>query len=110
MARQALTDGTARYFDPKRAERFDEATRWNGNNHISCATGSQWAHEVLYRTTTGIWVLHHWSQWQGSSPSWLEISNAEAARWLVTNGHGRHEACEAEYRALDLDAAPPPAE
>jgi AICAR transformylase/IMP cyclohydrolase PurH len=104
MARQVLTDGTARYFDRKLARKYEEDTRWNGNNHVSVATGDQYAHESLYRTKSGLWVIHHWSQWQGSTESWEQISDAQAAAWLVTNGHESHRACAAEYAALDLDA------
>lgn len=103
MARQVLTDGTARYFNTKLARKYEEDTWWNGNNHISRATSSQWDHEELFRTQSGLWVLHHWSQWQGSTPSWEQISDEEAARWLVQNGHKAHAACAAEYAALDLD-------
>ena len=55
MRRQALTDGTGRWFDLDAAKRFDEATIWDGRNRISLATGSQWDHEALYRT--GQWPL-----------------------------------------------------
>ena len=82
MKRQALDNGS--WFNIKTAEAFGEETRWDGNNYISCATGSQWDHEEIYRTKSGRWVLHHWSQWQGSTLA-TEISNEEAARWLVIN-------------------------
>ena len=102
MKRRVLTDGSGSWFDLDTAEAFDEATRWDGNNHISLVTGSQWDHECLYRTASGRWVLNHWSQWQGSSESWTEVSNSEAATWLVTNGHEPHDACEQEYQALQI--------
>lgn len=47
----------------------DVVCGWNGSNHISQATGSQWEHESLLRTAGGWWVLHRWSQWQGVSPT-----------------------------------------
>lgn len=102
MRRVALTDGSGRWFDLDAAERFDEATIWNGNNHVSCATGSQWDHEVLYRTKGGRWILNWWSQWQGSLPKWTEISNGEAARWLSVNGHDPHPACAQEFDDLRI--------
>jgi hypothetical protein len=34
----------------------------------------------------------------------LEISDTEAAAWLVTNNEDPHPACAEEYKALDLDA------
>ena len=45
MRRQATTDGSGSWFDLDKAESFEEETQWNGNNHISKATGSQWEHE-----------------------------------------------------------------
>jgi hypothetical protein len=105
-SRIVLTDGTGRYFDGAKAQSWDEATRWNGNNHISRATGSQWEHERLYRTPAGIYVLHHWSQWQGSTESYEQISADEAAAWLSRNEHTISDASEAgvadEFRALEI--------
>ena len=36
---------------------WEEGTRWNGNNHISLATGSQWDHQKLYRSRRGRYWL-----------------------------------------------------
>lgn len=66
---------------------WTEATRWDGNNHISVATGSQWEHETLYRSRKGRYWVEHESQWQGSTPHAEWISNHEAVRWLLANGH-----------------------
>ena len=101
MNRIALGDG--RWFDADRAEAYEEDTRWDGHNHVSLATGSQWDHEELYRTRGGRWILHSWSQWQGSGESYCEISDERAARWLVANGHDAHEACATEYAALEIE-------
>ena len=103
MARTPLTDGSGRWFDREAAEAFDEGTRWNGNNHISLATGSQWDHEELYRTAGGKWILRHWSQWQGSGESYEEIGDHEAAKWLAVNEHEPHEACATEFAALEIE-------
>lgn len=100
--RVTLTDGSGRWFALDAAERFDEDVIWDGRNHVSRATGSQWDHEVLYRTAGGRWVLHRWSQWQGTLPSWTEIDNKAAARWLAINGHEPHPACADEYASLQL--------
>lgn len=86
MARINL--GGGRWFNPKASECFAEDTRWNGNNHISVATGSQWDHEELYRTRGGVWILHSWSQWQGSRPSYEVISDERARVWLIDQGAG----------------------
>jgi len=72
----------------KAAQRWEEATDWNGNNYISRATGSQWEHEALYRSAKGRYYVVSWSQWQGSGPGqawWL--SPREAALWLTSNDH-----------------------
>lgn len=102
MKRIALTDDTGRWFNPQTAETFEEATWWNGNNHISHATGSQWEHQRLYRTKGGRWILNTWSQWQGSSEEYLEISDRDAAAWLVKNEHKPHKACAEEIAALEI--------
>jgi hypothetical protein len=84
MAR--ITLGNGKWFNDSTATRYEENTRWNGNNHISCATGSQWDHEALYRTKSGTWVIHSWSQWQGSTPSYEVISDEDAYNWLIAQG------------------------
>ena len=79
-----LLDG---WFSPDSATAFEEATRWDGSNHISIPTGSQWNHELLYRTSGGRWVLHSWSQWQGSQPAYRFIGEDAAREWLLANDH-----------------------
>jgi hypothetical protein len=97
MTRQAIYGGG--WFDIDKARKFDEDTRWNGNNHISKATGSQWNHEALYVTKRGIYILNHWSQWQGSGESWTRIDAADAADWLTANGHEAPDAATASAQA-----------
>lgn len=79
--------GNGRWFCPDTAKLYEERMRWNGSNHISCATGSQWEHEQLYRTVGGTYVLHAWSQWQGSTPSYEIIGAQDAHAWLIAQGH-----------------------
>lgn len=64
---------------------WNEDTRWDGNNHISKATGSQWNHETLYKSRKGRYYVEHTSQWQGSASSAEWISPQEATRWLLQN-------------------------
>lgn len=90
MNRQKIDDGG--WFNLDSAKVWKEDTHWNGNNHISNATGSQWDHEALYKTSKGKFVLNHWSQWQGSKEAWAIISPSEAAEWLVQNGYEPSEA------------------
>ncbi len=84
MKRQSITNGG--WFDIDRATKYTEATRWNGNNHISLATGSQWNHESLYCTANHAWILHEWSQWQGSGESYTKIDKTSASEWLTRMG------------------------
>ena len=73
------------WFDYDKAERFTEDTEWNGSNHISVNTGSQWNHQMLLRTKQGRWVLMVCSDYQGTLPS-FEFAGEQAAReWLILN-------------------------
>jgi hypothetical protein len=74
---------TGRWFNPDSATKYEETSDHDGRNFISRATGSQWEHEQLYRTTKGRWILNHWSQWQGSGESYTEITPKTAAAWLI---------------------------
>jgi hypothetical protein len=93
MRRQPVNNGT--WFDLNAAQEFDEKTHWNGQNHISDATGSQWEHETLYRTKSKCWVLYSHSDWQGSEDEWEQIDDSDAATWLVANGHEHPDVAEA---------------
>jgi hypothetical protein len=103
MTRIALTDESGRWFNAAKAERYEEDTWWDGSNHISRATGGQWDHEVLWRTAGGRWILQRWSQWQGVSESFEEITAPDAAVWLVRNGHPPHPSVNAEFAALEVE-------
>lgn len=82
MSRYRMEDGTV--IDTSKASKsWDETTEWNGNNHISRATGSQWSHQTLYRSSKGRYYVEHTSQWQGSTPHVEWVSREEAARWLL---------------------------
>jgi len=82
MARFKVDDQTIVDTD-KALRTWEEATDWNGSNHISRATGSQWNHQTLYKSAKGNYYLVHSSQMQGSMDhaEWLEPQ--EAARWLL---------------------------
>ena len=89
MSRKNIDDGG--WFNTSKATKWDEDSRWNGNNHISCATNSQWDHETLYLTKKGVWILSGYSQWQGSTPWCRRIDANEATQWLITNNHDAPE-------------------
>ena len=100
--RIALTDGSGRWFSKDTADFWKEESDHNGQNWISRATGSQWEHETLYRTKGGRFVLNHWSNWQGSTETYEEIDNDEAAIWFSKNGLDPHEACVKEFEELEI--------
>jgi hypothetical protein len=82
MARFEMDDGTI--VDTQNAKKsWEEETDWNGNNHISRATGSQWDHEKLYKSAKGRYYIVESSQWQGSTDSANFVSDQEAATWLL---------------------------
>jgi hypothetical protein len=105
MGRIVLTDGSGRWFSPDKAQSWKEETRWDGNNRISKATGSQWEHETLYRTAGGIYVIEHTSQ---STDTIEEVTVEEAACWLSRNDYLDGDAEKAgpkvagAYAALEL--------
>lgn len=87
MQRIALTDGSGAWFDASKAVKFKEDTRWDGRNHISVATGSQWEHQWLYYTKNGKWVLHRFSDWQGATETYEIVEQETAVKWLIQNAH-----------------------
>ena len=81
-------DGSTILVDTRNARiSYPEATRWDGSNHISRATGSQWEHETLYLSAKGRWYIERTSQWQGSTPGARFVSEQDAAAWLLANNH-----------------------
>ena len=93
MSRVTLTNSPG-WFDDAKATKFKEATRHDGNNFISRATGSQWDHEDLYYTRNGRWVLNSYSAWQGSLETYEEIGEAEAVAWLISQERTQSEQLE----------------
>lgn len=71
------------HFDIDRAEKFEEGTRWDGNNHVSLHVGDKFDHQTLYRTAKGRWVLNNWSQWQGREETYEFITDDQAREWLL---------------------------
>jgi len=86
MSRYRMDDGTV--VDTANAKQsWDEAERFDGSNHISVATGSQWEHQRLHKSRKGRYYLERWSQWQGATASAEWISKRAAAAWLAANEH-----------------------
>lgn len=82
MARFKMDDGAI--IDTKKAlQSWEECTDWNGNNHISRATGSQWNHETLYKSAKGNYYIVSSSQIQGNMDYARWVTPQDAARWLL---------------------------
>lgn len=81
-----MDDGTVVDTD-KATQSWAEETYFDGSNHISKATGSQWNHQTLYKSRKGRYYVEHTSQWQGSRAHVEWVSREEAARWLLHNEH-----------------------
>ena len=86
MATYRMDDGTVLKTE-NAIESWMEDTCWNGNNHISVVTGSQWHHQTLYKSRKGRYYVVHISDWQGSTPHAEWVSQEEATRWLLTCEH-----------------------
>ena len=87
MSRVPMTDGSGSWFNPESSVLFKEDRNFDGRNHISVATGSQWDHESLYYTRSGKWVLHSFSDWQGALDTYEVIEESTAVSWLISNSH-----------------------
>lgn len=93
MAKFPMEDGSV--VNTEKAKRtWKEDTNFNGRNHISVNTGSQWEHETLYLSAKNRYYIVNDSQWQGSLPDAVYISNEEAANWLIRNDHDLPEDLE----------------
>lgn len=99
MSTYRMDDGTVVKTENATAS-WKEDTRWDGSNHISVATGSQWEHQTLYRSRRGRYWLEHTSQWQGSAPYAEWISKRAAAAWLLANDHEIPDDLAAEAEAI----------
>jgi hypothetical protein len=72
------------WFDRDAAERFDEGTRWDGNNHRGVISGLQIGFECLYRTKGGRWVRYYDASSEFNGPQFYEfITDDEARTWLL---------------------------
>jgi hypothetical protein len=94
----------AGWFNPDSSTRYDEATRWDGNNSVSVNPVGRYGHQVLYRTKGGRWVLHNWSQWQGAEERYEFVDDATAKDWLLRNEED--DAVEQWFGELDEESGP----
>lgn len=94
------------WFDRDRATEWQEDTRWDGNNHISLATGSQHDHEKLLRTAQGRWVIHSSSAWQTVQDAWRYIDGDDARTWLIANEYDAAAIADAGLGELPEESGP----
>lgn len=102
----AETRTLAGWYDADKATSYDEDTRWDGNNHISLATGTQWGHERLDRTAGGRWAIYSWSQWQGVSPSARFVTAEQAKEWMIRNDYSAEAITEATGIDMEDERGP----
>ena len=77
-----LTDKSGHWFDAETSVKLPERTWFDGNNHISANTGSQWSHEALYYTRKGNWILE---ESQGHADHYSTVSEELAIGWISHN-------------------------
>ncbi|PJE97113.1 hypothetical protein CUT44_14115 [Streptomyces carminius] len=92
------------WFNPDSAIKYDEGTRWDGNNNVSVNPVGQFGHQALYRTKGGRWVLNTWSQWEGSEGKYEFVDDATAKDWLLRNDED--DAVEQWFGELEEEAGP----
>lgn len=85
MSTYRMQDGTI-VKSESAVQRWEERTEWNGSNHISVQTGSQFSHQTLYKTRKGRYWIKRTSNYQGTTDTAEFVSPQEAARWLLLNG------------------------
>ncbi len=84
MTRYRMSDGMV-VDTAKASQKWEEATRWDGQNHISIPTGSQWHHETLHRSKRGRYYIERTSNYESECPTAEWIDAKEAVRWLLVN-------------------------
>jgi hypothetical protein len=92
------------WFNPGSSTKYDEATRWDGNNNVSVNPVGKYGHQALYRTKGGKWVLNNWSQWQGSEDRYEFIGGDAAKDWLLRNEED--DAVEQYFGELEEESGP----
>lgn len=109
MARTNVFDDNGDYaghFNADKASYHSERTRWNGQNHVSLATGTEWDHEELIRTAGGDWVLRRWSQWEGSKEGYSYVSPGKAQEWLLISEYDDDEIAEIMGAPVEEERGP----
>lgn len=74
------------WFDTDKATRYEEPQMWDGAKHIGVRSRDAHRGTNLYKTASGAYIMHHYSQWQGETSKWRKCSIEEAEEWLITCG------------------------
>lgn len=72
----------------KAVDHWKEERDFDGKNHVSRATGSQWEHEELFLSSKGTFWLLESNDWQGLRSKARVLTPLEASRWLLIMGYG----------------------
>ena len=90
--RQVLTDGSGKWFNIDKAEKFDEEAGIGIRGSIIS--------ETLYRTAGGKWILHRYLP--ASIDSWTTVSSKEAAAWILLNDCPIHPDLDDDINELEI--------
>ncbi len=103
MSKKVCTglDGNEYVFDQDRSQQWPEDTVFDGNSHVSCATGSQWTHEGLYLTAGGRWIKESWGS-SGEGSSFNEITAKDAVIWFVKNNAEIPDELQAALKEVEI--------
>jgi hypothetical protein len=94
------------WFDPAKAECFEQDKDWDGNNMVGVMSGSQWVDEYLYRTKGGRWVRNHDATRCMSGPDTYEFLTDEQAKdWLLRSGN-HDDAVERFFGEIEDEKGP----
>ncbi|MDQ1041493.1 hypothetical protein QFZ75_007995 [Streptomyces sp. V3I8] len=83
---------------------LEQAAYINGFDKRSVNTLSTDAHQTLYRTKRGRWVLSCWTDWQNDIPTYEFVDEDTAKRWLILNDEDA--AVEEHFGPMDEESGP----
>ncbi len=84
MATYRMQDGTVVKTE-NAVESWNEASDWNGSNHIGRSSCSQWHDHTMHKSKKNRYWLEKRSRVQGESEYAEWLSPEEATRWLMLN-------------------------
>jgi len=94
------------WFDPAKAEVFEQDKRWDGNNMVGVITGSEWIDEYLYRTKGGRWVRNHDAHRYCNGPDTYEFLTDEQAKDWLLRSECNDDAVERFFGVIEEERGP----